>query len=71
MEEENINQQPAVNMAKVDLLAALGQVFETISPSIHAVSNAKESLKSTLSADLVLKERSFEVLTQIKDKFME
>ena len=71
MEEENINQQPAVNMAKVDLLAALGQVFETISPSIQAIPTAKERLKSASSADLVLKERSFEVLTQIKDKFME
>lgn len=71
MEEENINQRPAVNMAKVDLLAALGQVFETLNPTLNPNSKPIDSLKSTPATDLVLKEKSFEVLTQIKDKFME
>ena len=69
MELEDNN--PMINIAKVDSLAALSQVFDTINPSVEAFGATNDVTKPMLMANFGIQGKSTEYLAQIRDKFKE
>lgn len=71
MMELEDNQPVGVNLGKVDLLAALSQVFDTLNPTADTIGQAGDMPQITLLNNPAVQEKSFEYLAQIKDKFKE
>lgn len=62
MELEDNNQPVGVNLGKVDLLAALSQVFDTLSPTVDPKSASGDMPQITLLNNPAVQEKSFEYL---------